>query len=83
MQLLAHRRELPLFECPALKVDQLDTMVRERTAQIEYLSLHDRLTGLPNRALLMERIVVCLKRRQRHPEYKLAVLFFDWTGSRG
>ena len=33
----------------------LEEMVRERTAELEYLAYHDRLTDLPNRTLFVDR----------------------------
>jgi diguanylate cyclase (GGDEF)-like protein/PAS domain S-box-containing protein len=38
---------------------------------------YDPLTGLPNRALFVERLVRALTRTQRSVDYKLAVLFLD------
>ena len=40
-------------------------------------SLHDALTGLPNRTLLMERLEIALKRFHRDKDYQFAVLFLD------
>ena len=40
-------------------------------------ALHDTLTGLPNRALLTDRLEQALIRRGRHPEQSFAVLFLD------
>ncbi|ESA33387.1 pas domain s-box diguanylate cyclase domain-containing protein [Leptolyngbya sp. Heron Island J] len=45
--------------------------------QLKHDALHDELTGLPNRSLLMERLELALKRTKRHPETQLAVLFLD------
>src|SRR5438046_9591870 len=35
--------------------NHLEEMVNERTAEIEHLAYHDRLTHLPNRALFVDR----------------------------
>jgi diguanylate cyclase (GGDEF)-like protein/PAS domain S-box-containing protein len=40
-------------------------------------ALHDTLTGLPNRALFMDRVTLALTRAERHPNYRCAVLFLD------
>ena len=45
--------------------------------QLKHDALHDALTGLPNRSLLMERLDLSLKRAKRHPEFQFAVLFLD------
>lgn len=38
---------------------------------------HDPLTGLPNRALFLDRLNHAVSRSRHHPEYKFAVLFID------
>ena len=43
---------------------------------IAFQSFHDSLTGLSNRALLMERLTLCLE-KARHAAKRLAVLFLD------
>jgi diguanylate cyclase (GGDEF)-like protein/PAS domain S-box-containing protein len=43
---------------------------------IAFQSFHDSLTGLSNRALLMERLTLCLE-KARHGAKRLAVLFLD------
>ncbi len=40
-------------------------------------SLHDALTGLPNRALFMDRLTLALTQAQRQSSYRCAVLFMD------
>ncbi|MCE9597317.1 MAG: EAL domain-containing protein [Spirochaetia bacterium] len=40
-------------------------------------TLHDTLTGLPNRNLIMDRLGHAMRRRSRDSEYNFAVLFLD------
>jgi diguanylate cyclase (GGDEF)-like protein/PAS domain S-box-containing protein len=40
-------------------------------------ALHDSLTGLPNRALFMDRLVQCLTGLERDPAYACALLYVD------
>ena len=56
------------------------TDIHERKLAAEQLlhdALHDSLTGLPNRALLMECLQRAIDRAQRHAEHIFAVLFID------
>ncbi len=51
---------------------------RERAeARLKYETLHDSLTGLPNRTLLMQRMERALARYHADPEKGFAVLFMD------
>ncbi|NIJ39756.1 diguanylate cyclase (GGDEF)-like protein/PAS domain S-box-containing protein [Parvibaculum indicum] len=52
------------------------TAYREAEAHSHYLAFHDTLTGLPNRALLNERIDQTLLRRRRTDE-RCALLYID------
>lgn len=61
-----------------LQMDELEHLVQERTGEIEHALLHDKLTGLPNRAMLLTRLESCLQRQQRHPDNRFAVLFLDF-----
>ncbi len=45
-------------------------------AQVQFLAYYDALTGLPNRTLLRDRILVALAGARRHRE-KVALLFLD------
>lgn len=45
--------------------------------QLIYDAFHDGLTGLPNRALFMDRLNVSFARRKRRKDYQFAVLFMD------
>lgn len=48
----------------------------ERTQEIKHQALHDKLTGLPNRALLLDRIGYALAKARRH-HLGTAVIFID------
>ncbi len=57
---------------------QTDISARKQIeAQLRHDALHDALTGLPNRALLLDRLDRALTRARRVPEYRFAVLFLD------
>ncbi|MBF2098706.1 MAG: EAL domain-containing protein [Gloeomargaritaceae cyanobacterium C42_A2020_066] len=45
--------------------------------QLRHDALHDSLTGLPNRHLLMERLELAINRAKRLENYRFAVLFLD------
>ena len=46
-----------------MKMNALEALVQKRTADLTHAALHDKLTGLPNRAMLPERLAACLQRR--------------------
>ena len=50
---------------------------RESQEMLLHTTLHDALTGLPNRTLFMERLRHAVLRARRHPEFLFAVLFLD------
>ena len=52
-----------------------DRLVAEKSLQHD--AMHDVLTGLPNRALFMDRLSVSLARRIRRPNQSCGVLFID------
>ncbi|UXI67620.1 bifunctional diguanylate cyclase/phosphodiesterase [Tahibacter amnicola] len=45
--------------------------------QLKHETLHDSLTGLPNRTLFLERLELALERYRRDPQRLFAVLFLD------
>ena len=55
-----------------------DVTERKRAEeQLLHNAFHDSLTGLPNRALFLDRLERLIKHTQRHPHYCFAVLFLD------
>jgi diguanylate cyclase (GGDEF)-like protein len=52
------------------------TLVDERTKELRHQALHDALTGLPNRALIVDRVGQMLARTHREP-LAFGVLFID------
>jgi diguanylate cyclase (GGDEF)-like protein/PAS domain S-box-containing protein len=53
------------------------TARKEAVDRIRHDSLHDALTGLPNRALFRERVERCIHRSRFDSTFKFAVLFLD------
>lgn len=53
------------------------TSLKQLEQQLRHDALHDVLTGLPNRTLLMDRLAHSITVTSRTPEYHFAVLFFD------
>ncbi len=53
------------------------TKRRAAEERLRYDALHDPLTGLPNRTLLMDRLEQSLQRSQRDPQAGCTVLFID------
>ncbi len=60
--------------------EQLHEQIKKRAEveeELRYLAYHDQVTGLPNRAYLMDRIEQCIARSLRVPGYRYAVLYLD------
>lgn len=64
---------------PAFANRKLTRRLREREAQLDHLAFHDPLTGLPNRALFLDRLghAIDLGDRARRP---VSVAFLDLDG---
>jgi diguanylate cyclase (GGDEF)-like protein len=61
-----------------IKLAEVEHLVKLRTAEIKQMALVDRLTGLPNRELLNDRLHQLLQLSKRDPAHKFAVLFLDF-----
>ncbi len=63
---------------PSLVLTQIEdiTMLRTMQARFAYAATHDRLTGLPNRGLVLDRLAAALT-GSHHGEGRVAVLFCD------
>lgn len=71
-----------LMDIGSLLVTELelrsDLSVKRQTQEhLLYSTLHDALTGLPNRSLFTERLRHAMRRATRHPDDLFAVLFLD------
>jgi len=56
----------------------LDITERKAAEDIlKHAATHDTLTGLPNRAVLVDRLDACIERCRRDPDFRFAVLFLD------
>lgn len=57
---------------------QSDITARKRAEeQLTHRALHDPLTDLPNRALLLDRLEQAIRYKERNPDSHFAVLFLD------
>lgn len=78
------RTALAQVQIQAVELEQtnkeMESEIRERRmieARLSYDALHDGLTGLPNRALFLDRLTVAARKKERNPNYQYAVLFLD------
>lgn len=69
-------RTRELAEANAELVEQIGERVRAERRLI-HQTLHDALTGLPNRMQLLERLGRAITHAQKHPDTCFAVLFMD------
>ena len=54
--------------------------LRRQEDRLRRAALYDELTGLPNRALFVDRLRHSIRRTRRRPDYQFAVLFLDLDG---
>ncbi len=71
-----------LMDVAAALVTELElrtdiSLKRQTQEHLLYSTLHDALTGLPNRSLFTERLRHAMRRAARHPDDLFAVLFLD------
>jgi Amt family ammonium transporter len=57
--------------------------VKLTEAKLQHDAMHDVLTGLPNRALFLDRLNLTLTRRLRHPDNGCGVLYLDLDNFKG
>lgn len=56
----------------------MDVTERKRAeGKLKFDALHDTLTGLPNRTLVLEILSRSIERAQRNPDFRFGVLFLD------
>lgn len=64
----------------ALDHESVMTSLRDQEARLRRAAMFDELTGLPNRALFLDRLRHALQRMKRQPDYNFAILFLDLDG---
>jgi diguanylate cyclase (GGDEF)-like protein len=64
----------------ALEHDLMLRSLHEQEERLRQTALHDQLTGLPNRTLLLDRLTQAGQRATRHEKQPYAVLFIDLDG---
>jgi diguanylate cyclase (GGDEF)-like protein len=62
------------------KVTGLESDLQGKVIQLEHDLRHDRLTGLPNRFPLVQRLEECIKRYERDRSRRYAVMYLDCDG---
>lgn len=58
------------------KLEKLNRRLRRTNAELQRLAVHDPLTGLPNRTLIMDRLEQAMREARRH-EQQMALIMID------
>jgi diguanylate cyclase (GGDEF)-like protein len=66
--------------CGVLDHREVVTSLRQQEDLLRHAALYDQLTGLPNRALFLERVAGALSRAGNGSGYRFGVLFLDLDG---
>lgn len=64
---------------PLYRIGQIVDLTKRKRAEEQLIhdAMHDKLTGLPNRALLLEYVELTIGRCKRHSNYLFAVVLID------
>ncbi|HEY6803195.1 MAG TPA: EAL domain-containing protein [Pyrinomonadaceae bacterium] len=57
--------------------ERISCALQESEEHFRHAAFHDALTGLPNRALLTEKLKAVIERATQHEDYQYALLFLD------
>ncbi len=77
MRLIHAESETQTFRNLSQRLDAEILRRQELEDRLRHAAMHDYLTTLPNRSLLLDRIERCIERSKRQGEYAFAVLFVD------
>ena len=70
-------REIAISALTEIELQRRTADAERIEQQLRHDALHDRLTGLPNRAFFVERVRIAVERARRNPEECFGVLFLD------
>jgi len=70
-------REIAVSALTEIELQRRTSEAERVEQQLRYDALHDRLTGLPNRAFFVERVRIAAERARRNPDESFGVLFLD------
>jgi diguanylate cyclase (GGDEF)-like protein len=70
-------REIAVSALTEIELQRRTAEAERIEQQLRHDALHDRLTGLPNRAFFAERVRIAAERARRNPDECFGVLFLD------